>query len=150
VPQPAFHRPLKLALVVLLLIGVAMAIAAAVGALVHRQTGQLWVFVVVAVALAAVAALVARGLRWVIVLCFVALAGQIAAVAGTGIELVFGVADVKQRQLRALGFDPTIAVALNLAYSASGFLLFCWLAVRWWMRRRSEAGRPDGLPGRRT
>jgi hypothetical protein len=75
VPERVFHRPLKLALVVLLLIGVAMAVTAAVGALVHQQTGQLWVFTVVAVALAAVAGLVARGVRWVIVLCFVALAG---------------------------------------------------------------------------
>jgi hypothetical protein len=137
VPEPALHRPLKFALVGLLLAGVAMSLTAVVGAVTHDQTGQVWVFVAVAAALVAVAGLVLRGVRWVIVLCFVALAGQVGAVAGTVLELVFGVAEVKQRQLRALGFDPRAAIAVNLLYSAVGFGLFCWLAARWWAGRRA-------------
>ena len=140
-PDPALHRPLKFAVVGLLLVGVAMSLTAVVGAVTHDQTGQVWVFVVVAAGLLAGAGLVARGVRWVIVLCFVALAGQVGAVAGTVLELVFGVAEVKQRQLRALGFDPTTAVVVNLVYSAVGFGLFCWLAVRWWTGRPPAAGR---------
>lgn len=134
-PEPAFHRPLKYALVVLLFAGTAMSLTAAVSAVRHDETGQVWVFVAVAVLLVAVAGLVVRGVRWAVALCFVALAGQLFAVVGTILELVLGVAEVKRHQLLALGFDPSAAVALNLAYSAAGFGLFCWLAARWWIGR---------------
>lgn len=123
---------------VLLLGGVAMAATALLAALSRHLPGQAWAFLAVGVVLGATAVAVARGVRWVIVVCFVGLAGQSAAIAGTTAELVLGVATIKQEQLRGLGFDPTIAVALNLVYSAIGFGLFCWLGARWWIRRRRD------------
>jgi drug/metabolite transporter (DMT)-like permease len=131
---------LRIGAVVLLLLGVGLAATGAVGAIIHGERAQVWAFVAVGVVLAGVAGLVARQVRWVIVVCFVALAGQLAAVLGTVAELVFGVAETRQRQLRGLGFDPTTAVVVNLVWSALGFGLFCWLALRWWARRRRGRG----------
>jgi len=136
VPEPVFHRPLKIGVLVLLLAGVVMAATGVVAALTHDQTGQVWPFVVVGVVLAAAAGLVVRGVRWVVVVCFVVLAGQVAAIAGTIAELTVGIPELRQRQLRSLGFDPTVAVVVNLVYSTVGFGLFCWLALRWLARRR--------------
>jgi hypothetical protein len=140
VTEPLVHRPLRIGVVVLLLLGVGLAATGVVAAMTHGEPAQGWAFVAVGVVLAGAAGLVARGVRWVIVVCFVALAGQLAAVVGTVAELVFGVAEVRQRQLRGLGFDPATAVAVNLVWSALGFGLFCWLAVRWWARRRRGRG----------
>jgi hypothetical protein len=139
VPVPVFHRPLKISLVLLIAAGGGLAIAALIAALIHHQSGQAWAFLVVALALAAAASTVVRGVRWVIVVCFVALAGQAVAILGTAIELATGVAAVKQRQLHSLGFDPTVSVAINLIYSTVGFGLFCWLAWRWKAQRDLRA-----------
>lgn len=142
-PGPVFHRPLKTGLVAVIAAGVGLASCALIAAVLHHQAGQAWAFLGVAVVLAAVAVAVALGVRWVIVVCFVALAGQAAAIVGTAVELVTGVAAIKQRQLRSLGFDPTAAVAVNLVYSTAGFGLFCWLAWRWKTRRAQRTGRPQ-------
>lgn len=139
-PEPLVHRPLRIGVVVLLLLGVGLAATGVVAAMSHSESAQAWAFLAVGVVLAGVAGLVARGVRWVIVVCFVALAGQLVAVAGTGAELVFGVAGVRQRQLRGLGLDPTTAVTVNLVWSAAGFGLFCWLAMRWRARHRRGRG----------
>jgi hypothetical protein len=140
VPETLGHRPLRIGVEVLLLLGVGLAATGAVAAATHGQPAQVWAFLAVGVILASAAGLVARRVRWVIVVCFLAFAGQLAAVAGTVAELVFGVAEVKQRQLRGLGLDPATAVAVNLVWSALGFGLFCWLAMRWWARRRRGRG----------
>lgn len=126
----------------LLLAGAAMAATALTAALSRHAPTEARAFLAVGVVLGADALAVARGVRWVIVACFVGLAGQLAAIAGTAVELAIGVAAVKQRQLRSLGFDPTTAVALNLVYSVIGFGLFCWLAARWIRRRRGRSGAP--------
>jgi hypothetical protein len=131
-----FHRPLKISVVVLVLAGVAMAMTGAVAAFSRQQSVNAAVFVTVAVILAAVAILIVREVRWVIAVCFVVLAGQVAAIVGTTWELTHGIAAVKARQLQGLGFDPTTAVVINLIYSSIGFGLFCWLAWRWWSQRR--------------
>lgn len=130
------HRPLKISVVVFLLAGVAMALTGAVAAFSHQQPSNAAVFVAVAVVLAAAAVLIMRGVRWVIAVCFVGLAGQVAAIAGTIWELAHGIAAVKAHQLRGLGFDPRTSVVINLIYSSIGFGLFCWLAGRWWSQRR--------------
>jgi hypothetical protein len=136
VPVSVFHRPLKISVVVLVLAGVAMAMTGAIAALSHQQSFDAAVFVAVAVVLAALAILIVRGVRWVIALCFVVLAGQLGAIVGTIWELTHGIAAVKARRLQRLGFDPTTSVVINLIYSSIGFGLFCWLAWRWWSRRR--------------
>jgi hypothetical protein len=131
-----FHRPLKISVVVLVLAGVALAMIGAEAALSHQQLMNAAVFVAVAVVLTAAAVLIVRGVRWVIAVCFVGLAGQLGAIVGTMWELAHGVAAVKVRQLHGLGFDATLAVVINLIYSSIGFGLFCWLAWRWWSQRR--------------
>ena len=127
-----FHRPLKISVVVLMLAGVAMALTGAVAAFSHQQASSAAVFVAVAVVLAAASGLIVRGVRWVIAVCFVGLAGQLIAIAGTIWELAHGIAAVKAQQLLGLGFDPTTSVVINLIYSSIGFALFCWLGWRWW------------------
>ncbi len=102
-PEPVFLRPLKVGVVVLLLAGVVMAATGAVAALAHGQSGQVWPFLAVGVVLAGAAGLVVRGVRWVVVVCFVVFAAQVGAIVGTVAELSFGVAEVRQRQLRSLG-----------------------------------------------
>jgi hypothetical protein len=136
VPVSVFHRPLKISVVVLVLAGVAMAMIGAIAALSHQQSFDAAGFVAVSVVLAALAILIVRGVRWVIALCFVVLAGQLGAIVGTIWELTHGIAAVKARQLQGLGFDPTTSVVINLIYSSIGFGLFCWLAWRWWSQRR--------------
>lgn len=131
-----FHRPLKTGVVLLMIGGVALAVTGALAAVSHSQEINAVAFVAVAVVLVAAAVLVARGVRWAVAVCFVVLAGQLAAIVGTVWELTHGVAEIKAGQLRALGFDPTISVAINLVYSSVGFGLFCWLALRWWFQRR--------------
>ena len=131
-----FHRRLKISVVLLVLVGVAMAMTGAIAALAHQQSVNAAVFVAVAMILAAVALLIVRGVRWVIAVCFVVLAGQLVAIVGTMWELTHGIAAVKARQLQGLGFDPTTSVVINLIYSSIGFALFCWLAWRWWSQRR--------------
>lgn len=138
-PVPVFHRPLKASLVALITAGTGMAISALIAAVLHHQAGQAWAFSAVASLLAAGAITAARNVRWVIVVCFVALAGQAAAIVGTSIELFTGIAPVKQRQLRSLGLNPTVSVAINLVYSTLGFGLFCWLAWRWKTQRMRRA-----------
>lgn len=131
-----FHRPLEIALVALVLAGVAMAATGAIAAFSHHQAGQAPAFVVVAVVLVTAALLIIRGVRWAVAVCFVAMAGQLGAVVGTIWELTHGIAAAKVRQLRGLGFDPTTAVVINLIYSTVGFALFCWLLWCWWSQRR--------------
>lgn len=103
-------------------------------------TGQGLAFVTVAVVSAAFAVAVLRGWRWALALCAAVLGGQVFAVAGTIAELAAGVDAGKARQIRLLGFDPVVAVSINLAYSAVGFALFCWLAARWlrWRYRGTQ------------
>ncbi|GAA5153251.1 hypothetical protein GCM10023321_23230 [Pseudonocardia eucalypti] len=120
----------------LMVAGVALALIGATAAFSHLQESDAVAFIAVAVVLAAAAVLVAREVRWVVAVCFVVLAGQLAAIIGTIWELTHGIAEFKEKQLQALGFDPTTSVAINLAYSSIGFALFCWLALRWWFQPR--------------
>ena len=114
-----------------------MATLAAVLAFARVGEGRGAVFVVVAAALVGVAVAIVHGVRWVLIVLTVALGGQALAVAGTIVELVVGVDAGKAAELRQLGFDPTIGVAINLAYSAAGVALFGWWLVRWHRIRRT-------------
>jgi hypothetical protein len=139
-----FHRPLAVSVAGLLVAGVGLAVTALVLAVVHRETGQAVVYIAVAIGLTGVAVMVLRGVRWVIRVVIVVLAGQLVAIAGTTWELSDGVDARKAGLLRRLGFDPTAGVVINLIYSSIGFALFCWFAARWFAaRRRSDAPPPQ-------
>ena len=66
------------------------------------------------------------------------LGAQILGVLGSAWELAQGVAGSKARQLRRLGVDPKLGVALNLVYSLVASAVFVWLVTRWWLIRRGR------------
>lgn len=65
---------------------------------------------------------------------FILLAGQLVGVAGTTFQLIYGVDSAKAAELRALGFDPRLGVAINLAFS---IVAVCMLAAAVLRARRS-------------
>ena len=141
VPRPdelAFHRPLKLAVTGLILIGAILAAIAAILSLTHHAPTQVPAFAAVALVLTVDAVLVWRQNRWAVLITLAGLAGQAAAVAGTIVELAHGIADVKVHELQRLGFNPTAGVIINLIYSGVGFAVFGWFAFRWLTRHRHE------------
>ena len=77
----AFHRPLAISVAGLMLAGVGLAVTALVLAVAHRETGQALAYISVAIGLTSVAVMVLRGMRWVIRVIIVGLAGQLAAIA---------------------------------------------------------------------
>jgi len=93
-------------------------------------------FMAVTIALLVVAAAVMRGLRAALVVSTLVLGGQILGVIGSAWELAQGVHGSKARELRDLGVDPELGVALNLAYSAVAALIFAWIVARWRAGRR--------------
>jgi hypothetical protein len=133
--EPVVHRPLKISVIVLIAAGAVMAVTALIASVTHGQTAQAWAFLAVASILAVATWAVGRNVRWVTVVCFVGLAGQLIAIVGTAIELATGIAVIKQQQLRSIGLDPTLGVTVNLIYSTAGFGLFCWAAWRWKTQR---------------
>lgn len=135
-----FNRRLRWCAAGLCLCGAGLAAVSVVPAFGRLGTGQGLAFVAVAVALAAFAVVVVCAWRWALVLCAATLGGQALAVMGTVAALVAGVDAGEARQVRVLGFDPLGAVAVNLAYSAIGFALFCWLVARWLRWRSTAAG----------
>jgi hypothetical protein len=67
-------------------------------------------------------------------------------VIGSAWELARGVHGSKARELRGLGVDPELGVALNLVYSAVASLVFAWLVTRWWAARRDRVARWRAAP----
>ena len=134
-----FHRRLRWCAAGLCLAGAGLAGSTAVLAFTRLGVGQALVFAVVAACLAALAISVLRAARPALWLTAVVLAGQITAVAGTIWELAAGIDEGKASQLQRLGFNPTLGVLINLAYSAIAVLLSGWLAVRWWRVRRTPS-----------
>lgn len=135
-----FNRRLRWCAAGLTLAGTVLASSTAVLAFTRLGTGQALVFATVAGCLTVLAVAVLRAARWALWVVAVTLAGQLTAVVGTIWELVVGIDGGKASQLHRLGFNPTLGVLINLAYSAVASLLFGWLAVRWW-RVRHGAGR---------
>lgn len=131
------HRPLRRWLTGLAVAGAGLAVAAAILAFVDDNLRDGIVYTVVAAGLSLLAIGIARSVRWVIAATLVVCAGQVAAAIGIVLELVYGVAPFKAAQLRRLGFDPTVGVGINLAYSSVAIGLFCWFTWRW-LRRRNQ------------
>ncbi len=77
------------------------------------------------------------------------LGAQLIGVTGSAWELFLAEETAKSRQLRSLGFDPTLGILFNLVYSAVASLLFVWVLVRW--RRCGSARRsPSNAQNPRT
>jgi ABC-type branched-subunit amino acid transport system permease subunit len=98
-------------------------------------------FVAVALGLIVLAVAVLRGNRAALVISTIGLGGQIAGVIGSAWELAQGVHGLKAQELRRLGFDPELGVALNLLYSAVASFIFVWVVTRWWASRRGKFAR---------
>jgi hypothetical protein len=108
-----------------------------------RRTGVVSAlpFIAAATGLAVGAVGVLRANRVALGLSVLGLGGQILGVIGTTWELAQGVHGSKARELRRLGIDPELGVALNLVYSAVASLVFAWLVTRWWAARRGRVAR---------
>jgi hypothetical protein len=133
------HSPLRWSLTGLAGAGTGLAVTAAILAYAEGNVRDGIVYTVVTAALSLIAVGVARSLRWVVAATLVVCAGQIAAIIGLLLELVYGVAPSKAAQLRRLGVNPTVGVGINLAYSTVAFGLFCWFTWRWLRRRHQRS-----------
>ena len=94
-------------------------------------------FVAVVFGLSVLAVAVLRANRVALVISAIGLGAQILGVIGSAWELAQGVHSYKARELRDLGVDPELGVALNLLYSAAASLVFAWLVARW-LKNRSR------------
>ncbi len=132
-----FDRPMRKAVSALWFVGVGFATSAAVLTVMHPGLAPFAVFVVPAAALLLLAGGLLRSRMWAMGVSFVLLAGQIVGVVGTTFELVYGIDATKSAELRALGFDPRLGVAINLAFSIVGACVFAVALLR--ARRRVRA-----------
>jgi hypothetical protein len=139
-----FHRPLRIAVAGLWLLGAGLAGFSAPDAAVRIDVASGLVFSVVAVAGVVFAVSTLRGRRWALAVGLVGCGGQVFGVVGTTWELVHPLDTAKSRELRALEVDPTLAVTINLVFSAVASALFVWMAIRLFRirqaPRRSESG----------
>jgi hypothetical protein len=133
------HPPLRLCTAALCLVGTSLCVLASVLAFRRVGVGSGLIYLVVGAVLVAAAIVVIRGYRWVLAGAAIVLGGQLAAVVGTAWELSTGIAELKVRELRGLGFDPTLGVTINLIYSTAAFVLFGWFVIRWWRDRGNRS-----------
>jgi hypothetical protein len=126
----AFDRSLRTTVAVLWLVGAALAGVTAPLAAVRLSAGRGVVFGLVAAGLVLLAIGTLRGVRWVAALDLVLLGPQAIGAAGAALELVLGVNAAKAADLRAVGYDPRLSVAINVVYSTVAFAVFCWAVVR--------------------
>ena len=75
-------------------------------------------------------------------LSFVGLAGQIVGVIGTTLELAYGIDARKAAELHALGFNPTLGVSINLAFSLTAVAVLATALLRARRERASVPRRP--------
>ena len=127
----AIHAPLRRAVTVLWVTGAALAGLTAPLAAVRLGIAASLPFVAAAGVLILLASATSRGARWGLAVSLILLGAQVLGVAGSLWELGRDADTAKARELRALGFDPTLGVAVNLAFSAVAFAMFAWAAVRW-------------------
>jgi hypothetical protein len=132
----AFHRPLRVTVAVLWLIGVLLAAGTAPLAAARLGAGRGVIFALVAVGLGALAFATWRGIRWVLVLDLVLLGAQVVGAVGATLELIYGVNPAKATDLRAVGYNPEASVALNAVYSTVATAVFVWAMVRLVRARR--------------
>jgi hypothetical protein len=117
------------------LLGSAIAAFTAVLALVRLGAASAAPYAGAAIGLVVLAAATHRVSRWALALSMLLLGSQLLGVVGSAIELNLGEAAGKAAALRALGIDPTLGIALTLAYSAAASALFGWSVARCVARR---------------
>jgi ABC-type branched-subunit amino acid transport system permease subunit len=93
-------------------------------------------FIAAALGLAILATGVLRRSRVALAISTAGLGAQILGMLGSAWELARGVHGFKARQLRELGVEPSLGVALNLLYSAVASAVFAWIMRRWSAQRR--------------
>ena len=135
-----FHRPLRVTVAVLWLVGVLLAGGTAPLAAAGLGAGRAAVFALVAVGLAALALATLRGIRWVLVLDLVLLGGQAVGAVGAVLELIYEVDPAKAADLRAVGYDPQLSVAVNAGYCTVATGVFVWALVRLIRARQTRLG----------
>jgi hypothetical protein len=121
-----------------------VAISGFTAPLAWRRTGAVSAlpFLGAALGLLVLAVGVLRTKRIALIVSTVLLGAQVLGVLGSAWQLVQGVDGSKANELRRLGVDPELGVALNLAYSAVASVVFVWLLGRWWtLRRERVSGR---------
>jgi len=133
-----FDAPARVAVAVLWFTGATLATTAAILAATRPGAGPYGAFVVAAVGLIVLGGGLLAVNVWAMAVSFVLLAGQLAGVIGTMWQLVFGIDAGKAAELRALGFEPAIGVAINLAFS---LLATCVFALA--LFRRAHHARDD-------
>ena len=124
-----FSPAVRRATVALWLVGAVICAATALRAATHRGGPSASLFAAVAFGLVALAIATALAARWALLVSSVLLGAQLFGALGSGWELVRGVAGGKARELRELGVDPTLGVALNLVYSLVAFGVFVWAII---------------------
>ena len=134
-----FHPPLRVTVTGLWLVGVALAGFTAPRAWHRTGVASALPFIGVVIAGLALATAVWRANRVALAISTIGLGGQILGVLGSAWQLAQGVHGSKARELRDLGFDPELGIALNLAYSAVASAVFVWVVARWSAGRRRPA-----------
>ncbi len=125
-----FHRPLRIGVSALWLVGAGLAGVTAPVAASRISVASALVFAAVAIVGVVFAVNTLRRRRWALAVGLVGCGGQVLAVVGTVWELAHPIETAKSDDLRALGVDPTLAVSINLVYSAAASALFVWMAIR--------------------
>jgi hypothetical protein len=112
---------------------VGVALAGFTAPLAWRRTGAVAAlpFIAAALGLAVLAFAVLRAYRVALIISTVLLGAQVFGVIGSAWQLLDGVHGSKAEELKRLGIDPELGVALNLAYSAVASAVFVWMVTRW-------------------
>ncbi len=125
-----FDRPIRAAVSALWFVGAGFATSAAVLTVMHPGSGKFGIFLVPAAGLLLIAGALLQSRIWAMAVSFILLAGQLVGVAGSTFQLVYGVDAPKAAELRALGFDPRLGVAINLAFSFVAVCVFAAAVLR--------------------
>jgi len=126
----AFDDGPREAAALLLLVGVGLAGWSALVSVGRGNDLNAVVYLAVVVVLVVVAGALVAGSRAAEVAVAVALAASLPGIVGAAAELVVGVDAGKATEVRSLGVDPRLAVALNLAYFFLAAAIASWLGVR--------------------
>lgn len=112
-----FDRPIRLTVAILWFVGAGFAVLAAVLSSIHPGAGPPGLFLVAAGALTGLGCATFQSRTWAIAVSLVLLAGQVIGVAGSTLQLAHGIDPGKAAELRALGFEPRVGIAVNLVFS---------------------------------
>jgi len=145
--MPTFHRPLRLTIAALWVIGIGLAGFTALRAWNRSGLASAVPFITVVVLGMALTRGVVRGNRWALRVSAVLLGAQVAGVIGSAWQLLHEVDETKARELRRLGVNPRFGVALNLMFSSAAVAVFGWAAARWLTAGPNGRRARQGPPG---